>query len=113
DGTPVERSPERIEWDEEEAEKGGFDTFMMKEIHEQPDAIAETILDRLTSEDSVDLSDIGFGDEVLRGLDRIVIVACGTSYHSGMVGRYALERWARIPVEIEVASEYRYRDPVI
>ncbi|HMU27880.1 MAG TPA: glutamine--fructose-6-phosphate transaminase (isomerizing), partial [Solirubrobacterales bacterium] len=113
DGEPVERATEEVEWDEETAEKAGYDTFMMKEIHEQPEAIAETILDRLTEDDSVDLSDIGFGDEVFRQCSRIVIVACGTSYHAGLVGRYAIERWARVPVEMDIASEYRYRDPVI
>ena len=113
DGEAVARSAEEVEWDEETAEKGGYDTFMMKEIHEQPEAIAETILDRLTDDDSVDLSDIGFGDDVFRQAKRIVIVACGTSYHAGLVGRYAIERWARVPVEMDIASEYRYRDPVI
>ncbi|MFN8142231.1 MAG: glutamine--fructose-6-phosphate transaminase (isomerizing) [Solirubrobacterales bacterium] len=113
DGEPVERAAEEVEWDEETAEKAGYDTFMMKEIHEQPEAIAETILDRLTDDDSVDLSDIGFGDDVFRKCSRIVIVACGTSYHAGLVGRYAIERWARVPVEMDIASEYRYRDPVI
>ncbi len=113
DGAAVERETEDVEWDDEQAEKGGYDTFMMKEIHEQPEAIAETILDRLSDDGSVDLSDIGFGDEVLRNASRIVIVACGTSYHAGLVGRYAIERWARVPVEMDIASEYRYRDPVI
>ena len=113
EGEPVNRPTEEVEWDEEQAEKGGYDTYMMKEIHEQPEAIAETILDRLSEDDSVDLSDIGFGDDVLRKARRIVIVACGTSYHAGLVGRYAIERWARVPVEMDIASEYRYRDPVI
>lgn len=113
DGEVVERETEEVAWDEETAEKGGYDTFMMKEIHEQPEAIAETILDRLSDDGSVDLSDIGFGDDVLRKARRIVIVACGTSYHAGLVGRYAIERWARVPVEMDIASEYRYRDPVI
>ena len=112
-GEPVERETEEVAWDEETAEKAGYDTFMMKEIHEQPEAIAETILDRLTDDDSVDLSDIGFGDDVFKKASRIVIVACGTSYHAGLVGRYAIERWARVPVEMDIASEYRYRDPVI
>ncbi len=113
DGEAVERDTEEVQWDEETAEKAGYDTFMMKEIHEQPDAIADTILDRLSDDDSVDLSDIGFGDDVLRKASRIVIVACGTSYHAGLVGRYAIERWARVPVEMDIASEYRYRDPVV
>lgn len=112
-GEPVEREPETVTWDEEAAEKGGFDTFMMKEIHEQPEAIAETILDRLPTDHGVDLSDVGLSDEFLDGVSRIVIVACGTSYHAGLIGRYAIERWARIPVEMDIASEYRYRDPVI
>ena len=82
---------------------------MMKEIHEQPDAVAETITDRLPSLDSVDLSEMELEDDYLRNIDRIVIVACGTSYHAGLVGRYAIEQWARVPVEMDVASEYRYR----
>ncbi|MBK5111531.1 MAG: glutamine--fructose-6-phosphate transaminase (isomerizing) [Thermoleophilia bacterium] len=113
DGRPVPREPEEVTWDEEAAEKGGYDTFMMKEIHEQPEAIAETILDRLPHSDGVDLSDVDLSDEFLAGVRRIIIVACGTSYHAGLVGRYAIERWARVPVEMDIASEYRYRDPVI
>jgi len=113
DGEPVEHEPETITWDEEAAEKGGYDTFMMKEIHEQPEAIAETILDRLPEGHGVDLSDVGLDDGFLGRVRRVVIVACGTSYHAGLVGRYAIERWARVPVEMDIASEYRYRDPVI
>jgi glucosamine--fructose-6-phosphate aminotransferase (isomerizing) len=86
---------------------------MMKEIHEQPEAIAETILDRLPHDDGVDLSDMGLSDDYLLNIKRIVIVACGTSYHAGLIGRYAIERWARIPVEMDIASEYRYRNPVV
>jgi glucosamine--fructose-6-phosphate aminotransferase (isomerizing) len=112
-GSRVEREPETVTWDEEAAEKGGFDTFMMKEIHEQPEAIAETILDRLPHDDGVDLSDMGLSDDYLLKIKRIVIVACGTSYHAGLIGRYAIERWARIPVEMDIASEYRYRNPVV
>jgi glucosamine--fructose-6-phosphate aminotransferase (isomerizing) len=113
DGSPVQREAETVTWDEEAAEKAGYETFMMKEIHEQPEAIAETILDRLSGPGSVDLSDVGLDDGFLTDLRRIVIVACGTSYHAGLVGRYAIERWARIPVEVDIASEYRYRDPVV
>jgi glutamine---fructose-6-phosphate transaminase (isomerizing) len=113
DGTPVEREIERVTWDEEAAEKGGYPTFMLKEIHEQPDAVAETITDRLPEADRVDLSELELEPEFVKGLRRIVIVACGTSYHAGLVGRYAIEQWARIPVEMDIASEYRYRDPVI
>ncbi len=112
-GNAVERGPERIEWDEAEAEKGGFETFMLKEIHEQPDAVAETIADRLPGDEGVDLSELDLDDEFLRGLRRIVIVACGTSYHAGLVGRYAIEEWARVPVDMDIASEYRYRNPVV
>ena len=113
DGTPIEgREPIEVTWDEDAAEKGGYSTFMLKEIHEQPDAVAETITDRLPNLDGVDLSDVDLDDEFLKGIERIVIVACGTSYHSGLVGRYAIEQWARVPVEMDIASEYRYRDPV-
>jgi len=112
-GEPVQRDPEEISWDESAAEKSGYETFMLKEIHEQPDAVAETIADRLPSDEGVDLSEVELDDDFLRDLKRIVIVACGTSYHAGLVGRYAIEEWARVPVEMDVASEYRYRNPVI
>src|SRR5215207_433746 len=111
DGTPVERPIERIDWNAEEAEKGGYETFMLKEIHEQADAVAETIADRTARGDGVDLPELD--DALLRGCKRIVVVACGTSYHAGLIGRYALEEWARVPVEMDVASEYRYRNPVV
>jgi glucosamine--fructose-6-phosphate aminotransferase (isomerizing) len=113
EGNPVDRAPDEVDWDEEAAEKGGYETFMLKEIHEQPDAVAETITDRLPELDSVDLSDVELDDDFLRGIERIVIVACGTSYHAGLVGRYAIEQWARVPVEMDIASEYRYRNPVL
>ncbi len=114
DGTPVERAVETVDWDEEAAEKGGFETFMLKEIHEQADAVAETIADRTARGDGVSLDDQGALDEsLLAGVGRIVIVACGTSYHAGLIGRYAIEEWARLPVEMDIASEYRYRNPVV
>jgi len=114
DGTPVEREIERVDWDEDAAEKGGYETFMLKEIHEQADAVAETVADRTVRPDGVDLDGMGpIDDEFLRTMRRIVIVACGTSYHAGLIGRYALEEWARVPVEMDVASEYRYRNPVV
>jgi glutamine---fructose-6-phosphate transaminase (isomerizing) len=112
DGNVQEREPEEVTWDEDAAEKGGYETFMLKEIHEQPDAVAETITDRLPTLDGVDLSDVELDDDLLRDVERIVIVACGTSYHSGLIGRYAIEQWARVPVEMDIASEYRYREPV-
>jgi len=111
-GAAVERSVQEVDWDQEAAEKGGYETFMLKEIHEQPDAVAETVVDRLTH-GTVELGDIGVTDAELRDLRRIVIVACGTSYHAGLIGRYAIEAWSRVPVEMDVASEFRYRDPVI
>jgi glucosamine--fructose-6-phosphate aminotransferase (isomerizing) len=111
DGTPVERTVERIDWDAEEAEKGGYETFMFKEIHEQADAVAETIADRTARPDGVDLPELD--DAMLSECRRIVIVACGTSYHAGLIGRYALEEWARVPVEMDIASEYRYRNPIV
>jgi glucosamine--fructose-6-phosphate aminotransferase (isomerizing) len=112
-GEPVTREIAEVDWDDDAAEKGGYETFMLKEIHEQPDAVAETIADRVHGE-QVDLGDLGgISDEFLRGVRRIVIVACGTSYHAGLVGRYAIEEWARVPVEMDIASEYRYRNPVV
>ena len=113
DGSPVEREADEVTWDEDAAEKGGYDTFMRKEIDEQPDAVAETIADRLPSADRVDLSELEIDSEFIKNMRRIVIVACGTSYHAGLVGRYAIEQWARVPVEMDIASEYRYRDPVV
>src|SRR3954471_2614932 len=120
DGSEVEREVREIDradetdWADDTAEKGAFETFVLKEIHEQADAVAETIADRTIRDDGVDLDDEGALDEaILRDVKRIVVVACGTSYHAGLIGRYALEEWARIPVEMDVASEYRYRNPVV
>jgi glucosamine--fructose-6-phosphate aminotransferase (isomerizing) len=114
DGAVLDREVVEIDWDEETAEKGGFETFMLKEIHEQADAVAETIADRTVREDGVDLAEeASFDEGILRDVRRVVIVACGTSYHAGLIGRYALEEWARVPVEMDIASEYRYRNPVV
>jgi glucosamine--fructose-6-phosphate aminotransferase (isomerizing) len=112
DGASVDRAAEEVDWDEEAAEKNGYETFMLKEIHEQPEAVAETVGDRL-KDSGVDLGDIGISDAELRELRRIVVVACGTSYHAGLAGRYAIETWSRVPVEMDIASEFRYRDPVV
>src|ERR671922_487481 len=112
DGADIEREVDEVAWDTTAAEKGGFETFMLKEIHEQADAVAETVADRVVG-DRVDLGDIGIDDEFLEGMRRIVIVACGTSYHAGLVGRYAIEWWSRVPVEMDIASEFRYRNPVL
>jgi glutamine---fructose-6-phosphate transaminase (isomerizing) len=110
-GNPIEREVTEVEWDEETAEKGGYETFMLKEIHEQPAAVAETVADRLR-EDRVELGDIGISDEELAGLRRVLIVACGTSYHAGVVARYAIEEWSQVPVGVDIASEFRYRRPL-
>ena len=107
----VERPAVRIDADAASVEKDGYETFMLKEIHEQADAVAATLSGRVT-ERGVDLG-MGFDDDLLLYAKRIVIVACGTSYHAGLVGRYAIEHWARVPVELDVASEFRYRDPVL
>jgi glutamine---fructose-6-phosphate transaminase (isomerizing) len=113
-GEPLERETIEVDWDAETAEKGGYETFMLKEIHEQADAVAETVADRTARGDGVDLGDLGaIDDDLLRNARRVVIVACGTSYHAGLVGRYAIEQWARVPVEMDIASEYRYRNPVV
>jgi glucosamine--fructose-6-phosphate aminotransferase (isomerizing) len=113
DGSDIEREVDRVEWSDEQAEKGGYETFMLKEIHEQAFAVAETIADRLT-DDGVALEPLGtISDEFLRDIRRVVIVGCGTAYHAGLVGRYAIEWWSRLPVEMDIASEFRYRNPVI
>jgi glucosamine--fructose-6-phosphate aminotransferase (isomerizing) len=114
DGEPLEREVVEIDWDADTAEKGGYETFMLKEIYEQADAVAETVFDRAARGTGVDLGDLGaVDDELLRTARRVVVVACGTSYHAGLVGRYAIEEWARVPVEMDIASEYRYRNPVV
>ncbi|MCW3005477.1 MAG: glucosamine/fructose-6-phosphate aminotransferase, isomerizing [Solirubrobacterales bacterium] len=114
DGTLIEREVTHVDWDEETAEKGGYESFMLKEMYEQADALADTIFDRTARGDGVDLDEADALDEgLLAGVSRIVVVACGTSLHAGMIGRYAIETWARVPVEVEIASEYRYRDPIV
>jgi glucosamine--fructose-6-phosphate aminotransferase (isomerizing) len=113
-GESLERETTQVEWDAETAEKQGYETFMLKEIHEQADAVAETLGERAAQASSIDLGDLGgIDDELLRTVRRVVVVACGTSFHAGLIGRYAIEEWARVPVEVEVASEYRYRNPVL
>jgi glucosamine--fructose-6-phosphate aminotransferase (isomerizing) len=113
-GEELDRPVETVDWDEDTAEKGGYETFMLKEIHEQADAVADTISDRTAAGDGVDLDEDGALDEsLLADVRRIVVVACGTSYHAGLIGRYAIEEWARLPVEMDIASEYRYRNPVL
>src|SRR3984885_6858831 len=114
DGVPLEREIVRIDWDAQTAGKQGYETFMLKEINEQADAVAETLGERAARADGIDLGDLGeIDDQLLRRIRRVVIVACGTAYHAGQIGRSAIEQWARIPVETDIASEYRYRNPVV
>jgi glucosamine--fructose-6-phosphate aminotransferase (isomerizing) len=111
-GAVIERPVETVDWDDDAAEKQGYETFMLKEIHEQPDAIAETIGERLYHGE-LQLDGLNLSDEQITNLSRVVILACGTSYHAGLIGRYLLEEWARLPAESDIASEWRYRRPVI
>jgi glutamine---fructose-6-phosphate transaminase (isomerizing) len=111
-GAEVEREPEEIQWDQEVAEKGGFETFMLKEIYEQPEAVAETIGDRVRGHNLI-LEALAMTELEVQNLRRVVIVACGTAYHAAVVGRYVIEEWARVPVEPDIASEWIYRNPVL
>ena len=113
DGTPAAGTEFHIDWDAKAAEKGGYDYFMLKEIAEQPQAIADTLLGRLSDRGEIQLDEVRLTDQDLRDVDKIFIVACGTSYHAGMVAKYAIEHWVRIPCEVELASEFRYRDPIL
>jgi glutamine---fructose-6-phosphate transaminase (isomerizing) len=112
DGSAVEHEIVELDWDDESAEKAGYETFMLKEIHEQPDAVAETIGDRVRK-GRLELEGLGMDDEELRDLRRIVILAAGTAYHAGVAARYAIEEWGRVPVEHDIASEWIYRNPVL
>jgi glutamine---fructose-6-phosphate transaminase (isomerizing) len=112
EGNAVEHETVELDWDDEGAEKAGFETFMLKEIFEQPEAIAETIGDRVRHGTLV-LEGLGMDDDEVRDLRRIVLLACGTAYHACVVGRYVIEEWARVPVEFDIASEWLYRNPVI
>ena len=112
DGAPVEHERVELDWDDEGAEKGGYETFMLKEIYEQPEAVAETIGDRVRHGRLV-LEGLGLDEQEVRDLRRIVILSAGTSYHAAVVGRYVIEEWARIPVEPDIASEWIYRNPVL
>jgi glucosamine--fructose-6-phosphate aminotransferase (isomerizing) len=113
DGNELEPEHRKIDWDLEAAEKGGYPTFMLKEIHEQPHAIADTLAGRISDSGRVVLHELELDDQVLRDVDKVFVVACGTSYHAAMMAKYAIERWTRLPVEIDIASEFRYRDPVL
>jgi glucosamine--fructose-6-phosphate aminotransferase (isomerizing) len=102
-----------VDWDTAAAEKGGYEFFMLKEIDEQPEAVRETLGGRLGPDGLLHLDEIALSDDDLRGIEQVVIIGCGSAYHSGMIGKYAIERWCRLPVQVELASEFRYRDPVI
>ena len=101
-----------VEWDVARAQKGGFEDFMLKEIHEQPAAIRDTLVGRVV-DGRLTMDELRIADDVLREVDKVFVVACGTAFHSGLVAKYAIEHWTRLPVEIEIASEFRYRDPVL
>ncbi|MBI2247345.1 MAG: glutamine--fructose-6-phosphate transaminase (isomerizing), partial [Armatimonadetes bacterium] len=113
DGSRVPRAPMHITWDAEMAEKGGYSHFMLKEIHEQPRALQETMMGRLDVEGKVELDGVSYATEFVHQLDRIWITACGTAYHAGLIGRWLIEHLARLPVEADLASELRYRDPLV
>ena len=112
-GRQVEKSLFEVKWDVEAAEKGGYEHFMIKEIHEQPSAIKDTLRGRIIDDSEIVLDDVKITKEDLEKIDKIFIVACGTAYHAGVVGKYVIENLARIPVEVDVASEFRYRDPLV
>ncbi|MGV3522575.1 MAG: glutamine--fructose-6-phosphate transaminase (isomerizing) [Candidatus Sericytochromatia bacterium] len=114
DGTPVERPIQHIDWNLVAAEKMGYDHFMLKEIHEQPTAFAQTLAGRVSeTHQRLYLDELNLSDEKIRSFQRIVLVACGTAYYAGMIGKYLIEQLARIPVEVELASEFRYRNPIL
>ena len=102
-----------ITWDKEAAQKGGFAHFMLKEIFDQPKAIADTLIGRLSDNNQIQLDELHMTDDEMKKIRRISVIACGTAYHAGMVAKYAIEKWAKIPVDVEIASEYRYRDPIV
>jgi len=113
DGEPADVRPYHVDWDLSAAEKGGYDWFMRKEIYEQPRAVADTLLGRHDANDQLTLDEIRIPSDELRKVDKIIIVACGTAFYAGLVAKYAIEHWTRIPCEVELASEFRYRDPIV
>lgn len=113
-GQPIKRSPQKVEWNAQSIEKAGFESFMLKEIFEQPQAVASALAPHIDhAQSQVRLHELGLSDQELKSFERVFIVACGTSFYAGQVGEYLIENLARIPVEIDIASEFRYRDPVI
>jgi glucosamine--fructose-6-phosphate aminotransferase (isomerizing) len=113
DGRPADVRSYHVDWDASAAEKGGYDYFMLKEIAEQPKAVADTLLGRIDAAGSLTLDEVRISDSELREIDKVVIVACGTAFHAGLIAKYAIEHWTRIPCEVELASEFRYRDPIL
>jgi glucosamine--fructose-6-phosphate aminotransferase (isomerizing) len=113
DGAPAQVRSYHVDWDASAAEKGGYDYFMLKEIAEQPKAVADTLLGRIDVAGSLTLDEVRIPVSVLREVDKVVIVACGTAFHAGLIAKYAIEHWTRIPCEVELASEFRYRDPIL
>ncbi|AIS00020.1 glutamine--fructose-6-phosphate transaminase (isomerizing) [Streptomyces glaucescens] len=113
DGRPADVRAYHVDWDASAAEKGGYDYFMLKEIAEQPKAVADTLLGRVDASGSLTLDEVRIPPNVLREADKVVIVACGTAFHAGLIAKYAIEHWTRIPCEVELASEFRYRDPIL
>jgi len=113
DGSPVTAERLTITWDIEAAQKGGYEDFMSKEMHEQPDAVADTLLDRRGPGGELILDEMRLGADELREIDKVFIVACGSSYHAALVAKYAIEHWVKVPAEVDIASEFRYRDPVL
>ncbi|MER6629350.1 glutamine--fructose-6-phosphate transaminase (isomerizing) [Streptomyces sp. NPDC000987] len=113
DGRPAEVRSYHVDWDASAAEKGGYDYFMLKEIAEQPKAVADTLLGRIDASGALALDEVRISASELREVDKVVIVACGTAFHAGLIAKYAIEHWTRIPCEVELASEFRYRDPIL
>jgi glucosamine--fructose-6-phosphate aminotransferase (isomerizing) len=113
DGTPAEAKEFVVDWDASAAEKGGYDLFMLKEIAEQPKAVADTLLGRIGRDGHIQLDEMRLSDSDLRLIDKVIVIAAGTSFHAGLIAKYAIEHWTRIPVDVEIASEFRYRDPVV
>ena len=112
-GEPVEVRPFTVDWDASAAEKGGYDLFMLKEIAEQPKAVADALRGRISKDHRIQLDETDLDESVLRSITKVVVIACGTAAHAGMVAKYAIEHWTRLPVEVELASEFRYRDPIV
>ncbi|MEU7399905.1 MULTISPECIES: glutamine--fructose-6-phosphate transaminase (isomerizing) [Streptomyces] len=113
DGTPADVRSYHVDWDASAAEKAGYASFMLKEIAEQPKAVADTLLGRVDGSGTLSLDEVRIPPGVLREVDKVVVVACGTAFHAGLIAKYAIEHWTRIPCEVELASEFRYRDPIL